>query len=147
MPWHAELALEVVLAVLLCVRPDSRRWFQSLICVNLAFELAYIWFDRSGSHAMQVQLWWALILFEIPLWALSLREAEGRHRDLPVWWFALTMGCAWIRYYPYTGYCVIVINQAFFLAWIIDKAYSLRHEKASLRLPAFARLRRDSDSR
>ena len=128
MPWHAELILEALLAVLLCVRPDRRRWFQSLICVNFAFELAYVWFDRSASHQMQVQLWWALILFEIPLWALSLLEAEGRHKLILVWWFALTMGAAWIRIYPYTGFAVIVVNQIAFAAWIAHKCYTLRHE-------------------
>lgn len=125
MRWHAELILEAVLAVWLCIRPDGRKWFESLICTNFAFEVVYLIADRTAQRINEAQLWWGLIVVEVPLYALASIEASdwrpATHRTILFWWIALTMGCAWLRFYPYTGMAVIAINQVAFICWMWEK--------------------------
>ena len=130
MRWHAELILEGFLAVWLCARPDGRKWFQALICCNFLFEIFYLIADRIGRRQQEIQLWWALIVIEIPFNAMSLIEAARLNRKyhlwILAWWVSLSMACAWIRFYPYTGYALIAVNQAAFIAWIAEAMLSKR---------------------
>lgn len=129
MLWPFEIILEAILAVWLCVRPDGRRSFQALICVNLAFEIVYFYADRIGNHTYNKQIWWLIVVAEVPLISRALTEAadwrQRRHLTILAWWVSATMACAWIRFYPYTGAATVVVNQVAFAAWLWQK-FSMR---------------------
>lgn len=54
---------------------------------------------------------------------MAMREAHGRHRDILFAWCVLSMAAAWIRFFPYTGHAVLVIDAAACLCWIAEKIH------------------------
>lgn len=127
MLWHLEIAFQFILVGMLWKWPDGRPKFAGLMVANFLMEMAMVGAQRSGRYSATVNIWYWCVLLEIPLIALALIEAgklvpfRPSHTFILSWWIAGTMGCAWIRFYPWTGEAAIVINSVAFMAWIIAK--------------------------
>ena len=130
MLWHLEFVTEVLLVFWMIFRQDDRKWFEALLSVNVFLEMFMMLCERSGNSKEIGAVWYVCVALEIPLTALALIEScsfrPNTHRNILCWWVAVTMGCAWIRFYPYTGMATLIVNEVAFLAWLWEKAQRTR---------------------
>jgi hypothetical protein len=78
--------------------------------------------ERTGHPALAANVWYFGIICCAPLLLLALHEASGLwHRRILFAWMALMTAAAWIRYFPYTGRAVLLIDAAAFIAWMAEK--------------------------
>lgn len=126
MDWHIGLVIQAALVLWLCARSDGRPRFAALMLANLIFEASQLTCERLGYKAAGANVWYLEVLLDIPLLTLALIEAADIrprwHLYILCWWVSLTMGCAWIRFFPYTGRTLLIVNAAAYLAWIWLKA-------------------------
>lgn len=119
--WHAEVILLAALVWTHRYR-DGRKYFQALMACGLAFDLPSLILVRTGHLTAFTNIAYTRFLFEIPLLALALIEsADWRpvwHRTILCWWVAATVGCLGIRYFPYSGRALLLVNCAAYSAWI-----------------------------
>lgn len=127
MLWHCEIVLQLILVSALWKWPDGRPKFAGLMLANLVMEIAMLWSERIADYTGVHNVWYWCVVLEVPLVAMALREALRNslavkyHALILSWWVACTMGCAWIRFYPYTGVAVVLLNCLAYLAWIYAK--------------------------
>ena len=125
MIWHVETALLLWLLILIDRRPDQRPRFAALLAFDFTMETAALIAQRLHYMPALTTLTYLGNLGDIPLWALAAIEAADyrpmRHRTILYWWMAATCGCAWIRFYPWTGRAVLLVNCVAYACWIWDK--------------------------
>ena len=122
MIWYVEIVLQIALGLRLQLWPDGRPAFERLVWSTLAAQVAQWFASHSGRTDAAAQVWYCSVVILAATLAPALIEA-GRlqvrwHGVILAWWTALFMACAWLRFYPYTGYAMEAVNIAAYLLWL-----------------------------
>lgn len=121
MIWYVEIVLQVALGLRLHFWPDGRPAFERLVWTTLAAQVAQWFASHSGRTDAASQVWYcSVVLMAVTLAPALLEPGPRGHRCLLAWWTALFMACAWLRFYPYTGYAMEAINIAAYVAWLLQ---------------------------
>lgn len=124
MLWYIALCLHAAFLAYLFNRPDGRPRFEAFLVARFIFDVAQLTAERLGNLRGATNFWYLGILVSVPLLYLALQEASTAltaHRSILYAWVSLTMAAAWIRFFPYTGNAVLIIDGVCYLAWIVDK--------------------------
>lgn len=123
MRWHAEILIHAILVVWMWRKPDGRPRFSAWLAVRFLCDAVQLVAERSGFGTIGTTVWYLGVVAGVPLLLLALHEAVGVwHRRILFSWAALSMGAAWIRFFPYTGAAVLLIDAAAYVAWLVEKA-------------------------
>lgn len=122
--WHAEILIHAALLLLIWRRRTGRpNWEAWLVC-RFVFDVGQLLAERMGHNDVAASVWYLGIIVGTWLLLRALHEAVDirptYHRRILFAWTALTMGAAWIRFFPYTGQAVLVIDAAAYVAWIVE---------------------------
>lgn len=125
MLWNLSLVYLAVLAFSLIVRPDGRIRFEAWVFARLVFDTVQLIAERTGHMKVSTSVWYLGVLICAPLLLLALREsmeAGGRaHREILISWTVLSLAAAWVRFFPYTGHAVVLIDSVASMLWISEK--------------------------
>ena len=122
---HIEILTHGYLCWLLARHHDGRPKFEALNIFDFVFALGGLIAERTGHSALYLNIFYLGALCDIPLWYLAAQEAADwrpfTHRAVLFAWMAFTVGCMSIRYFPYSGFVLLIGNTVFYLAWIVQK--------------------------
>lgn len=123
--WEIQTVLLVILVAMLRRRRDGRRYFEGLLWCDLVFGIAALVCQRMGYKAQLVTVVYLNNIADVPLWYFALWEAADyrplAHRRILYMWMAGTVGCAWVRFYPWTGKAILCINAIAYASWLYTK--------------------------
>ena len=120
--WHIEMALHGLLIAAIWRRRPGLPFWQGWCVCRFVFDLAQLLLERSGHVTAAANVWYAGIVAGVPLLVLALLEARQTpksHALILYCWVALNAAAAWIRFFPYTGRAVLIIDGAAWLAWLV----------------------------
>lgn len=138
MLWYVEICIHFALVLYLAIRRDGRKYFEAFIVSRFLFDLFQLIHERLHHFQYSTNIWYVGVLFQLPLLFLSLWEATAHrrgHRAILYAWTCLNLTAAWIRFFPYTGRAVLVIDACAFTCWIVEKVLSSSKKTVSLAAP------------
>lgn len=139
MLWHVEIGVHFALVLYLAIRRDGRKYFEGFIVSRFLIDACQLFNERMHYFDISPTVWYAGVLFQFPLLFLSLREAttyRRGHRDILYAWTCLNLTAAWIRFFPYTGRAVLIIDLLAYSAWIVEGWWFARRIRAATSLSA-----------
>jgi hypothetical protein len=120
--WHVEIALLLALTIQTLRHADGRGRFEALLIFDLIMDAIKLFAVRTQHLGLFTNLSYFNYIVDVPLWALAMQEAADHkpkwHRTILFWWFAVSAGCAWIRFFPWTNRMLLVLNSVAYAAWI-----------------------------
>lgn len=125
MLWEIELLIHFALVVWIWRKPDGRPGFSAWLAARFLFDAAQFLTDRFGYGTESTTIWYFGVVAGMPLLWLAMHESPGVgrwHRMILYGWTASNLTAAWIRFFPYTGRAVLVIDATAFVCWMAEKA-------------------------